>query len=551
MSSALWLLIRLRFMGWMRRLKLSMGTLKGILFTLFGILVGVMCLSSYLISALLAPSRAETFDPDMVRRYGTLALLAYCVSIVVFSSSERAITFSPPEINFLFAGPFTRRQLLGYKIVITLLSSLVGTLVMAIIFRRYAASFLAVFVALILATMFLQLFAILVALLAGIVGSLAYHRSRRVVLVVLGALVLIAVWQLGRTEGGLNWDQAVATMEASPVFAALTWPFRVFLEIFTISQIWPDLFQWAVLGGLIDLVLLAAIFALDAQSLEIATGASERFYARLQRLRTGGVAAQWGSPGQVRFSLPSFPSWRGVGPIAWRQLLTAVRGVKGLLFFFLMVCAMGLWPMLISGQETGDRPDVGYGLSGGLIVMTFFVLPSMLTFDFRGDYDRMDVLKSLPIAPSALGLGQIVTPVLISSAIQLLLLVICQVLFERLETVLLAALCYLLPFNFLLYGLENILFLWFPTRNAPATAGDFQVLGKHLMLFWMKRLIQMLVVGILALLGTLVYFSTSGRWLPTLAICWVLLIGLDVALIPLIAMAFRGFDVSRETPGAG
>src|SRR5262245_57937837 len=96
---SLWMLMGLRLWGWLRYLARNVRTVKGAL--LAG--VGGLLLFAWLGSVLLAP-RTAGFDPDLVRRYGPLALAAYCLLVLFTPTAERAIAFSPAEVDFLFAG---------------------------------------------------------------------------------------------------------------------------------------------------------------------------------------------------------------------------------------------------------------------------------------------------------------------------------------------------------------------------------------------------------------------------------------------------------------
>jgi hypothetical protein len=107
---------------------------------------------------------------------------------------------------------------------------------------------------------------------------------------------------------------------------------------------------------------------------------------------------------------------------------------------------------------------------------------------------------------------------------------------------------FLLPFNFLLFALENLLFLLFPTRMTPATPGDLQAMGRTMFSVFVKFLCLGLVAGVIALGATLVYFLLGERLVPALAFAWLVLIGADAALLPALVLAFRKFDVSVDTP---
>ena len=549
MDRALWLLIWLRFRGWLRRLTSILKTVRGILFAVFGTIIALTCLLSYVFSMAFAPHESQTIDADLVRRYGTLGLLAYCISILVFSSGERAIPFTPAEVNFLFPGPFSRRQLLAYKLAVTFLSSLVGTVFMSAFFWKYASSYLAAYTGILLTMTFLQLFSIVVALAASALGVLVYNRGRKLIFFLLTLAVAAAFWHSGSLPAADDWHQWANLPERSPIIAVLVAPLRWLVETFTAERVWPDLVKWATLGLLVNGFLAGLVFALDTHYLESAAAASERLYARLERLRMSGPAAQWGMVTKPpRFSLPSLPSWGGIGPIAWRQLLAAQRGFKGFLVLVVIVSFSLFWPLLLEGRMSTRGPAQAIATASALFIMTLFMVPALITFDFRGDYERMDLLKTLPISATRIVIGQLLAPTLMGSFCQLVLVLVLQLIFGSLGWLILAAIVFVLPFNFLVFAVENLLFLWFPSRNAPATAGDFQVLGRHMLLFWAKRMFLLALLTVIALFATAAFFVAGQSWLAAGGMALALLLGLDVAAVPMLASAFRRFDVAQNTP---
>ena len=143
MNGALRLLTWLRFVGWLRRLARMLRTVKGALLALF---VGLICTSwifSLIMTAALKQQTQNAEQRELARQYGPVLLLGYCVALLAFPSSERVIAFTPAEVNFLFAGPFSRRQLLAYKISVITLKTAMGTLFLAVVFQPYAAHFAA------------------------------------------------------------------------------------------------------------------------------------------------------------------------------------------------------------------------------------------------------------------------------------------------------------------------------------------------------------------------------------------------------------------------
>src|SRR5262249_5618674 len=288
----------------------------------------------------------------------------------------------------------------------------------------------------------------------------------------------------------------------------------------------------------VDAGLLALVFALDAHFLEASAAASERFYARLQRVRSGGAAAGWRTTATTaRFGLPMLP-WRGgLGPSAWRQLTAALRSVRGMVIFLVLFGALVVLPAVlhIGGAETGPRPEVAVALALAVFGMSVITLPAMLTFDFRGDVDRMDVLKALPIAPWRLAVGQLVAPVLLLTLIQLAVLGVIQALWGGLEHYLPLIAVLAWPVNFLSLGIDNLLFLWFPGRLVAVTPGDFQMMGRQMLLLLAKGLGIGAAGFTAALAGVTAYLLAGESWAAAGAAAFVVLAAFAGALVPLIA----------------
>src|SRR4051794_27045419 len=156
------MLIGLQVRGWGRYLGRSLGTVKGAVLALVGLIFFVV----WLLPVLLLPQAGGGMAPEALRRYGPAGLLLYCLGNVLFSSEQKAVYFTPAEVNFLFPGPFGRREILGYKILSTLIVSLPSTLLLAVVVRVPGTWFPAAYVGLLLLIVFLQLFSMAVTLVA-------------------------------------------------------------------------------------------------------------------------------------------------------------------------------------------------------------------------------------------------------------------------------------------------------------------------------------------------------------------------------------------------
>jgi hypothetical protein len=189
-----------------------------------------------------------------------------------------------------------------------------------------------------------------------------------------------------------------------------------------------------------------------------------------------------------------------------------------------------------------------------IVWMTIFIT-MLVPFDFRGDIDHMAYLKTLPVAPWRLALGQILTPAILLTVLHVVILV-GFLLYPRLaghgpaetDRWLVVCAAFSFPFNFLLFALENMLFLFFPVRVMASSPGDFQAMGRN-MLMVMAKTIILVVVGVAAFIaGYIVYFITAESWVPGVAVAWMVVVVAGLAMLPLVSFAFQQFDVTRDVP---
>src|SRR5262249_31706147 len=179
-NRALWLLMKLRLKGWGRRLVKQVQTVRGaILASIFGMML-LMWIGSLLINAIIIPrAPGSTAPPEQVERFAPFVLLLYCVGVLVGSGNQSPLQFTLPEVQFLFSGPFSRRQVLTYKLLSQLMLTLPLSVFISLALRNVAGMYLAGLVTAVLVFSFLQLYATAVAMVASALGDWSYTRARR------------------------------------------------------------------------------------------------------------------------------------------------------------------------------------------------------------------------------------------------------------------------------------------------------------------------------------------------------------------------------------
>ena len=327
-------------------------------------------------------------------------------------------------------------------------------------------------------------------------------------------------------------------------------PLRWFIRALTATSLNSHFLSNAGLGLLVDLVLLAIIFGLDAQYLESAAASSERRYARLERMRRGGIAALGPSQSRpIKRRMPNPPWLGGIGPIAWRQFVTASRTRRALSLILVVTFLAGIGPITATLSNKKGIEETLPWLIAGMGLFMSVMMNQALAFDFRSDVDRMEVLKSLPIQPWRIVVGQIVAPVVCSSVYQIGVVALVYLGLGKIQILLLGVAVLAWPINLLLVGIDNLFFLLFPTRMRAANAGDFSQAGRQMLLVFGKGIGAIIGLGIPAAFGAVTYKLGGQNWPLTILAAFIPAALICALPIPLIALAFRRYDVARDTPG--
>lgn len=535
-GGALVLLYALRMKATFRRLRRSVATPKGIVFGLIGLGVIALWLGPLVLRGFLI----EPGDPAEVRAFVPYALLMFLLLALVSSLGERAIYFSPAEVNLLFNGPFSRRQLVLYKIGTAAMGLVLSSLFFALFLYPQVGWFLPAYLGAFAALLLVQLVSMFVVLLGERIGQQVTARLRWIggaLFLALGGSAAYSATRAGLFEVE-DYGTVFETVRAGVgprllegVLAPYTW---------TLTAPSFGVLGLAFTGAMaINGAFVAAILWMDANYLEKAASVSERIYQNIQRAQRTGVAPVKAS--RARRRIPMLPHWGGVGVVAWRQLTTAARSSLGTVGFMLGVAVVFSF-VVSSGFEEGRL----WGMAVALVAWITLILTGILRFDFRGDLDVMESLKAMPLRPTAVAIGQIAAPTLVLTLIQTTALAVPFVVQGQPQWIPLVALL-AFPVNALLYGVENLLFLLYPVRMKGQTATDFSFLGRQVLVFMVKILVVGGGVALAAGFGWAIGFAT-GRVAVGAAVAWLVLCAEVAALMPYLGWAYRRFDPSQDLP---
>lgn len=464
---ALSTLFRQQSVARMARLKRGFSTPRKTVLSTIAAVLTVTWLSNAILSVLFR----EPYAADTLRHWIPVVLLAYTVWHVLktaWKRPEEPIEWTESEREFVCNGPFSRREQLQYRIVVilraTLLKATCASLLLLPDLKVPWAGFVGIFFGL----AFIDLMRLMVDIFAARISTRQFLWFRRTV-TSLAALTAAAAFTVALTQpSSAPSDGLMASFQwMTRLFHGFAWlldtrggtvaqgPFLMFGAIVGASSASLDVIALLFIAGAIVAVSAEAAIRLDEHLHCAGLRREQSNYDRLERLHE----LETYEPSEP-VPLECIPSWIGVGPLAWRQLVGARQHLRGLLLALSAPAVLSCLPLL---RERDAIPTFAY-VSASLGFYSLLLLPAALKFDFRRDVDRLGMFKLLPASPQSVVLGQLATPVGIACAFQIGVLYFAAAVKPVPIGYLLGATAFLVPMNLLIFAMENTIFLMYPYR---------------------------------------------------------------------------------------
>jgi len=346
---------------------------------------------------------------------GAAVLGLFVFLIWMLPGTQPGLAFSEAEVAFLFPAPLARRQLIHYKLLDGLITSLFGAIFFTLLsngFRSGWSGGLRHFGGWWTLNANLALHQTAVALtIARLARCGIGHLGRRLILV--GLLV-----------AGLAAVGAMAVYSDPAKLSWLLWPTRLVVRPF-----------FAADGASYALALAPALALLGLHYFWVLTMEAPFEDASIARAqRTGEVLARMRAGRGLR--LAAAPTKARRAPFAlgdrlppecallWKNLMLAPPYLNRWVWLGAAVFFAGLTAWLKSFPPA-DLPNpanfVG-GISLALLVYLLIFGPQLARNDLRGDLLNVDLLKTYPLAGWRIVLGQLLAPTVILTSIAWLLL---------------------------------------------------------------------------------------------------------------------------------
>ncbi|MEW4528226.1 hypothetical protein [Maioricimonas sp. JC845] len=467
MSSALWKLLRFRLRGRLRRLGRCMSTPRRMAMSLFALSLAVIWLGN----AVLAVFLRDAYSLEDFRKWIPICLGAYAgwhFIRVAWNRPARAFEWTPAEESLVCSGPFSARQQVCYRLAIIFSAAIFKALIASLMFLPEQPLWPVGFIGLLMALGYLEMLRVVAEVIAAGITDRHYRQLRFATLTAAALVAGIAVRMMLRSwPDGENGDlplvilllqgfiSTLAEMATSPVGQVLQLPFVTFREIIGAEHFSLALCGWILLGAL-HLVAATWLVLVLEQRLRLARIADEQRAC----LVDGAMQVRRSDDETATGGLSPVVHWRGPFTLAWRQSLGARKHASGIVLALIAPGLLACLPLLRRMSPTATY----YNVVGGLAFYSFLLLPAALKFDFRRDYERLLLLKSLPVRTSTIVLGQLMVPVAITWVFQLTVLAIVELVRPMPPLTLVATALAFIPLNIVIFGLDNLLFLLSPYR---------------------------------------------------------------------------------------
>lgn len=367
---------------------------------------------------------------------GSVVVLILMIGAWALPEQSGGLEFSEAEIQFLFAAPLRRRDLLLYKLFRSLPGIFMSTVVMSIFgFRRGWG--LGLFVAFSTLSVYFMMTALGRARLK-LIGIGAWWRLF-IIAAVFAGISALATWQLADAPIAAFAKELGSPKPNGPrvaLDAAIHRPplglLLIVPRIFATLMFPPDLPHFAL--AVVLLVGMSFLFFTIAARLNIAFEEASIGYSQKRRERRERMMQrQAGGDKQVRKVRAVFRlSERGRPEVAllWKNLNAAVRVSLGrLLTMTLPIGACVILVVNLRMVPFDDRMLIAASLTLFLAAIVSLLGPIVLNNDLRLDLPRLDAMKTWPLSGESIVAAEIAAPLAILATVQIVMVLIASVLF--------------------------------------------------------------------------------------------------------------------------
>ncbi|MFL5319261.1 MAG: putative ABC exporter domain-containing protein, partial [Myxococcaceae bacterium] len=378
-------------------------------------------------------SRGPNISADVLPMIELLLVGFGAVGILlawIFGNERATLAFTEAEVQFFFPAPSTRRGLLQFKLLRSLVRTLFSAGISALFFARNSNHpwFFAAGAFFGLATLNLHV------TVASFFRDSLFQRgvsssSRRIIpVVVFVAIAGFAVWAAWTKSPKPEWTDEItisnwasAFLDTRPLSWVL-WPIRAPIHV-ALAQNGHDFLR--ALPAAVAMLVIHYVWLLstDVSFEEGAIESAEKRTRWVESRRTG--APRPASPGKKTASWKLKTTGPTEWAIIWKNLIAArrvfsLRVLPTLLILAGVLAATSL--VVLPGKGSGNLFALGF-FCGVAALLLVIIGPASARIDLRHDLPQMDILRAWPLTGAQVMRGEIAGAALVLASLEWLMLV--------------------------------------------------------------------------------------------------------------------------------
>jgi hypothetical protein len=357
-----------------------------------------------------------------VELFGAVALFSIAAIAWIWPSKSRpALAFSRADVQFLFPAPFTRKQLIRYRVLRSQLGALIGSAIMTLFLRPSGAASGWMFflgVSIVMAVINLHLTGVSLSRESLGTHGLSGLARQWLPAAVVGVSLIVLVGTVGLDwpvlalmTSGVEVLDELRRLFSTGAASVVLWPFRAISKLpFSES---PQAFA-AALPAAVGILALNYVWVVrsDAKFEEASAELAEKVAKVRKGLQpTAPKAASKATP--FTLALEGRPETA----ILWKNLIVVGRyfSLKTLLRLTPIFVVFGF--MVARGGSRGGVTGMVAVLSTVVFFITVLMGPQLARNDLRHDLANLAVLRTWPVRGSALVRGEMLAPATILTVI--------------------------------------------------------------------------------------------------------------------------------------
>lgn len=511
----------------------------------------------YLLNGIFILSARAPADPERLRLWlsgGMVIYALYHCLRCAWSTSTSDLELTEAENLWLGGAPVHRSSLAVYHVGGMVWPTLLKTLLLAVVLFRDVEH-----VELLVLGVFTSLLLLEISRLIIFRWAAGLDEKRRqqfrfaISLVGLAGGVQVIAGILATTPSGsatwlylLNGFRSLGQLASTDLIQWLSMPWipASYLSV-TLHYQWLTLAQMLASAAVLPLAIWTFV-RVDLHS------STQRHRAEQQRLESGRYRKRLTGSGSIEFSSPSrllgwveqnLPVWvSDATSIVLRQSVTVNRYRATIAFSFFVPTLLCLSPLL-----TGQVKEQWFYVVGGIALCTMLLAPPALRIDFRRDVRRMLLLRSLPVKPLSMVLGQISLPILITWVFQWITIGIAAIVIVPACSQILLWTGLLNALAVFTFATENALFLAYPHHERSEGVA---MMVRAKLTFLGKGTVILIALFLLVVWAALCQGFLPARYTVTAFVCGAIVStwGIAIAALATATICWRRFDAGVDIP---